>query len=269
MSKGLSRVFSRTTVQHHQFFSSQSSLGSKFLIHKCQDVYPKDTPWDPADEHLRWRHMSGGACRGRAVVESRVTLKPASHLAPSLSGPDPALQWGQPVCGGEYPAPSTLTSGGHTPVSTTTDCSGHFKMSSGLSAPSWGSLTRNNPGHAACCVLTSCGSGAWKRDLLDWQRRDWGQGVTSKPQGLVSYWAADLLLRQVQSSGARGDQTASCGIRSDVSSRNLPSVVMCCCHGSSAPGLFGPNRRTLDAEEICRLAAAGWAGISQRNSGSN
>ena len=34
LSKGLSRVFSRPTVQKHQFFSAQPSLWSKFHIHK-------------------------------------------------------------------------------------------------------------------------------------------------------------------------------------------------------------------------------------------
>ena len=34
-SKGLSRVFSNTTIQKHQFFSPQTSLWFNFHIHKC------------------------------------------------------------------------------------------------------------------------------------------------------------------------------------------------------------------------------------------
>ena len=36
-SKGLSRVFSNTTVQKHQFFGAQLSLWSNFHIHTCRD----------------------------------------------------------------------------------------------------------------------------------------------------------------------------------------------------------------------------------------
>ena len=115
--------------------------------------------------------MSGGACRGRAVVESRVTLKPASHLAPSLSGPDPALQCGQPVCGGEYPAPSTLTSGGHTPVSTTTDCSGHFKMSSAHGEESEPKL-----------LAVDRGLPSWASAASSWE---WGLEGASRPKELA------------------------------------------------------------------------------------
>ena len=35
LSKGLSRVFSSTTVQKHQFFGTQPSLWSSFHIHTC------------------------------------------------------------------------------------------------------------------------------------------------------------------------------------------------------------------------------------------
>ena len=37
-SKGLSRVFSNTTVQKHQFFGAQLSLWSNSHIHTCMDV---------------------------------------------------------------------------------------------------------------------------------------------------------------------------------------------------------------------------------------
>ena len=36
-SKGLSRVFSNTTVQKHQYFGSQLSLWSNSYIHTCQE----------------------------------------------------------------------------------------------------------------------------------------------------------------------------------------------------------------------------------------
>ena len=40
-SKGLSRVFSNTTVQKHQFFSAQPSSQSNFHIH----TWPQEKPW--------------------------------------------------------------------------------------------------------------------------------------------------------------------------------------------------------------------------------
>ena len=42
-SKGLSRVFSNTTVQKHQFFGAQLSLWSKFHIHTQAPGKPKNT----------------------------------------------------------------------------------------------------------------------------------------------------------------------------------------------------------------------------------
>ena len=39
-SKGLSRVFSNTTVQKHQFFSTQLSSQSNFHIHTCPQEKP-------------------------------------------------------------------------------------------------------------------------------------------------------------------------------------------------------------------------------------
>ena len=42
-SKGLSRVFSNTTVQKHQFFSTQLSLRSNSHIHTC--LLEKPQPW--------------------------------------------------------------------------------------------------------------------------------------------------------------------------------------------------------------------------------
>ena len=41
LSKGLSRVFSNTTIQKHQFFSPQSSLWSNSYIH----TWPLEKPW--------------------------------------------------------------------------------------------------------------------------------------------------------------------------------------------------------------------------------
>ena len=43
LSKGLSRVFSNTTVQKHQFFSAQPSLWSNF--HICTWLLEKSYPW--------------------------------------------------------------------------------------------------------------------------------------------------------------------------------------------------------------------------------
>ena len=47
-SKGISRVFSSTTVQKHQFISAQPSLRSKFHIHTW--LLEKPYPW--LDRHL-------------------------------------------------------------------------------------------------------------------------------------------------------------------------------------------------------------------------
>ena len=44
LSKGLSRVFSNTTVQNHQFFSSQLSLQSNSYIHTWLLYSPTRTP---------------------------------------------------------------------------------------------------------------------------------------------------------------------------------------------------------------------------------
>ena len=47
-SKGLSRVFSNTTVQMHQFFDAQPSSQSNSHIH----TWPQETPWPWLDEPL-------------------------------------------------------------------------------------------------------------------------------------------------------------------------------------------------------------------------
>ena len=47
-SKGLSRVFSNTTVQKHQFFSAQLSSQSNFHIH----TWPVEKPWPWLDGPL-------------------------------------------------------------------------------------------------------------------------------------------------------------------------------------------------------------------------
>ena len=47
-SKGLSRVFSSTTVQNHQYFSVQLSLWSNFYIH----TWPLEKPWLSLDGTL-------------------------------------------------------------------------------------------------------------------------------------------------------------------------------------------------------------------------
>ena len=41
LSKGLSRVFSKTTIQKHQFFSAQPSLWSNFHVHTWQQDKPQ------------------------------------------------------------------------------------------------------------------------------------------------------------------------------------------------------------------------------------
>ena len=48
LSKGLSRVFSNTTVQKHQFFSAQFSLWSNSHIH----IWLLEKPWFWLDRHL-------------------------------------------------------------------------------------------------------------------------------------------------------------------------------------------------------------------------
>ena len=49
-SKGLSRVFSNTTVQKHQFFSSQLSLEPNSHIHR----WPLEKPWLDGKTLTRW-----------------------------------------------------------------------------------------------------------------------------------------------------------------------------------------------------------------------
>ena len=53
-SKGLSRVFSNTTVQKHQFFSTQLSLKSNSLIHR----WLMEKPWPWLDRPLPQSNIS-------------------------------------------------------------------------------------------------------------------------------------------------------------------------------------------------------------------
>ena len=73
LSKGLSRVFSNTTVQKHQRFSTQLSLWSKFqyLATWCEDLTHCKRPWcwerlkaggegSTEDEMVGWHHQLNG-----------------------------------------------------------------------------------------------------------------------------------------------------------------------------------------------------------------
>ena len=53
LSKGLSRVFSSTTVQKHQFFGAQPSLRSSSLIHTWLLERPCDNDWQPSKGYQR------------------------------------------------------------------------------------------------------------------------------------------------------------------------------------------------------------------------
>ena len=57
-SKGLSRVFSNTTVQKHQFFSTQLSSQSNSHIH----TWPLEKPWPWLDGLSRLSHVSAFEC---------------------------------------------------------------------------------------------------------------------------------------------------------------------------------------------------------------
>ena len=166
-----------------------------------------------------------GGCRGRAPVESRVTLKQVSHLGLSTSGPDPSPRGGCPVHRSGYLAPSPSMSGARSPVMTPTHGSRHHKMSFGVSFPQLRTPVQKQPW--TCCHAVSplpMDLVLWERNLLHGQRGDRGQGVTHNPQGLVCYTEKpNLLLTECTAQKPKGTKLPSVGLRSEVCSQSLPS----------------------------------------------
>ena len=76
LSKGLSRVFSNTTVQKHQFFSAQLCYWSNSHTH----TWPLEKPWLWLDEPLSSAHMP--ACWQISHIPSRLEKYPSWYGIP-------------------------------------------------------------------------------------------------------------------------------------------------------------------------------------------